>query len=67
VNHPRLRSNNVLAVPRLHLYRAMVDELLDLDARNPARRRRVDEKFGSFARLARRFPSLQDAPERISA
>lgn len=70
----RLRSNNVLAVPGrprytwpLYIdrdrkaYRAAIAELLDLDARDPARRRRVDEKFGSSARFARRFPSLQDA------
>jgi len=74
--HRRLRSNSVLAVPRFTrraqlivparfgdrvIYRHIIRELLALDRRDPARRRRVDEKFGPLAHFARRFPSLQDA------
>jgi hypothetical protein len=75
ITQRRLRSSDVLAVPRprprfawpmigrdRQEYRASIAELLALDARDPGRRRTVDEKFGALARYARRFPSLQDAP-----
>jgi len=42
-------------------YRATIADLLALDRRDPARRRRVDERFGPRAHFARRFPSLHDA------